>query len=518
MVERDGARAHAAGVDAGLRRPLADAGVLLAAADHVEVEGGAGRLQLAHALLARRALGLHENRQPARAPVAGARHLRTGHVHALLSRIEPLPRRVVGPLVRQRLAHALRFRLHLQLCIAVAFLVAARLDAQRRQRIEVRGIDAQRPLHQLAVARPLLGAQPPIACQALVQRSVAAVLHLGGNGARGRDRRRLRRGRACDSGEDGGEADRGVLHGRLLWQRKALGLAVHAEHGGARLDRQQMPRAYGIAFAQQPHVQHRRGLGRRHRQEALAAAQFHAHDVERRFGHLGIGRLGGAPGCRGRRGGSLHARFEVAHARLQRLQVAGMGVCGLGLLDLRQALVQRLARGLEVGLGDRLGLVLRGRRLLFEFGDARVERLHVRILGAGLALLAQARQAHAVDHREDAHEQQPRGRCDVQPARAAGVLVGKLRDGHGWASWGTWGSAAGALDAAAAGMGLALGARAVVRRAKHTARAASSTDRSQAGPASASKASRSGSGPSRRCAAGSGSVNSEAASGASQRR
>ena len=236
MVERDGARAHAAGVDASLRRPLADAGVVLAATDHVEIEGGAGRLQLARALLARRTLGLHENRQPARTPVAGARRLHARHVHALLARIEPLPGGVVGPLVGQRLAHALRFRLHLQLRIAVAFLVAARLDAQGRERIEVRGIDAQRSLHHLPVARPFLRPQTPITRQALVQRGVGAVLDLGGNRARGRNRRRLRRGSTRDDSEDGGKTDRGWFHGRLLRQRDALRLAVHAEHGGVRLD------------------------------------------------------------------------------------------------------------------------------------------------------------------------------------------------------------------------------------------------------------------------------------------
>ena len=58
--------------------------VVLAAADHVEVELGAGRLQLAHALVARRAVVFDEHRQAPepRLPAPGAC---ARQVHALLA-------------------------------------------------------------------------------------------------------------------------------------------------------------------------------------------------------------------------------------------------------------------------------------------------------------------------------------------------------------------------------------------------------------------------------------------------
>src|SRR3546814_14338016 len=62
VVERDGAGAHPGRVDARLGGPLPHARVVLTAADHVEVDGRAGRLPLLHA-------------PSARCAVASARHL-----------------------------------------------------------------------------------------------------------------------------------------------------------------------------------------------------------------------------------------------------------------------------------------------------------------------------------------------------------------------------------------------------------------------------------------------------------
>src|SRR3546814_2667733 len=81
--------------------------------------------------------------------------------------------------VGQRLADALGLGLHLQLRVAPALLLAAGLDAQRRERIELGRIDPERPLHQLPVTRPLLGLKPPFPRLPLVERGISARLHLG---------------------------------------------------------------------------------------------------------------------------------------------------------------------------------------------------------------------------------------------------------------------------------------------------------------------------------------------------
>src|SRR3546814_6757099 len=79
---------------------------------------------------------------------------------------------------------ALGLGLHLQLRVAPALLLAAGLDAQRRERIELGRIDPERPLHQLPVTRPLLGLKPPFPRLPLVERGISARLHLGGHHAR----------------------------------------------------------------------------------------------------------------------------------------------------------------------------------------------------------------------------------------------------------------------------------------------------------------------------------------------
>src|SRR6218665_2158202 len=70
---------------------------------------------------------------------------------------------VVGALVGERLLDAVGFGLDLKLGVAAALLVGTCLDAKGGQRVEVGRIDAQRSLHQCAIARPLVGAQSPVA-------------------------------------------------------------------------------------------------------------------------------------------------------------------------------------------------------------------------------------------------------------------------------------------------------------------------------------------------------------------
>src|SRR3546814_12746587 len=88
----------------------------------------------------------------------------------------------------------------------------------------------------------------------------------------------------------------------------------------------------------------------------------------------------------------------------------------------------------------------------------------------------------------------------LEPARAGIALGWRLGKGHGCISSGR--SASG-TDVAVPG-GLAERKAGAPCRLKQTWRVTSSTDSSQAGPARVSKASRSISGPRRRCAAGSG--------------
>src|SRR3546814_2838771 len=76
--------------------------------------------------------------------------------------------------VGQRLADALGLGLHLQLRVAPALLLAAGLDAQRRERIELGRIDPERPLHQLPVTRPLRSEEHTSELQSLMRISYAA--------------------------------------------------------------------------------------------------------------------------------------------------------------------------------------------------------------------------------------------------------------------------------------------------------------------------------------------------------
>ena len=85
-----------------------------------------------------------------------------GQGDALHARVQTLPGGVVGPLVCQRLFDAAGFNLNLQLGIAVAFFLGARFDAECGQWVEVGRKDAQRSLHQLAIASPFLRVQPPV--------------------------------------------------------------------------------------------------------------------------------------------------------------------------------------------------------------------------------------------------------------------------------------------------------------------------------------------------------------------
>src|SRR3546814_5457582 len=124
------------------------------------------------------------------------------------------------------------------------------------------------------------------------------------------------------------------------------------------------------------------------------------------------------------------------------------------------------------------------------------------LLCAALGLFGEPRQADAVDECHGTDEQQPEGRGDLEPARAGIALGWRLGKGHGCISAGR--SASG-TDVAVPG-GLAERKAGAPCRLKQTWRVTSSTDSSQAGPARVSKASRSISGPRRRCAAGSGSA------------
>src|SRR5690606_7651074 len=236
MIERDGAGAHPGRVDARLGGPLPDARVVLTAADHIEVEGRAGRLQLLHALRARCAVGLDEDRQAPEAGVAGTLRLGAGQAHARLAGKQALPRRVLGPLVGQRLADAPILGLHLLLGVAPAPLLAAGLDAQPRERIELGRIDPERPLHRLPVTCPLLGAKPPLPRLSLVERGIGARLHLGGHHARVRHRGRL--GGCAEGGEqDDGSEQRPQDHGqpppsRLKEAEAPSGGSERSERGG----------------------------------------------------------------------------------------------------------------------------------------------------------------------------------------------------------------------------------------------------------------------------------------------
>src|SRR3546814_17248804 len=71
VVERDAAAAHARRIDVRALGPVADARVVLSAADHVQVEFGARRLQALHELAAGRAAVLAEHCRAA-GPARGA--------------------------------------------------------------------------------------------------------------------------------------------------------------------------------------------------------------------------------------------------------------------------------------------------------------------------------------------------------------------------------------------------------------------------------------------------------------
>jgi hypothetical protein len=61
--------------------------IVQAAADHIDIERRARRLQLAHALLARRAVSPDENGQATRTAAASAQCLCTGQIDTLLAGI-----------------------------------------------------------------------------------------------------------------------------------------------------------------------------------------------------------------------------------------------------------------------------------------------------------------------------------------------------------------------------------------------------------------------------------------------
>lgn len=71
------------------------------------------------------------------------------------------------------------------------------------------------------------------------------------------------------------------------------------------------------------------------------------------------------------------------------MQVGRAGSTPLHLLHLPQPRFQSLACGIKVGLGDRFGLTLLCRRLLFEVYNARGERLNMGALVASAALFSQ---------------------------------------------------------------------------------------------------------------------------------
>lgn len=137
VVERDRAAAHARRIDLRALGPLADARVVLAAADHVQVELGVRRLQTLHDLGTRRAAVPDEHGGTTAAGHRTAARQRIGQIHPLGVGMQALPGFVVGSLIRQQLFHAARFDLHLQFGIAPSLLVGAGFDAECGQRVEV---------------------------------------------------------------------------------------------------------------------------------------------------------------------------------------------------------------------------------------------------------------------------------------------------------------------------------------------------------------------------------------------
>src|SRR5688500_12368818 len=117
MVERDGPCLHLRRLDAGFSCPAAQHGVVLPAADHVDIEWLTGTLHLPDAIPARRAVGLDENGDPAAAGNAAASAL-LRKVDTLHLRVQALPGRVIGSLVGKQLLHAPCFDLNLQLGVA----------------------------------------------------------------------------------------------------------------------------------------------------------------------------------------------------------------------------------------------------------------------------------------------------------------------------------------------------------------------------------------------------------------
>ena len=95
------------------RGPLPNARILLAAADHVEIERSVFGQQLPDLLLAGRAPFFDENRQPYRRAGTGADTARVSQVNRLECGVQPLPRCIIGPLIGQRFLNAASFGLHL---------------------------------------------------------------------------------------------------------------------------------------------------------------------------------------------------------------------------------------------------------------------------------------------------------------------------------------------------------------------------------------------------------------------
>lgn len=126
MVEGDGAATNTGGVNPGTLGPIADAGIILAAADHVEVEFGPGGLQLLDKLAAWGTTVLDEYGQPVRiARHAGSAGSLAGprQADALHARMQALPGSVISTLVSQCFLDTLRFDLNLQFGVAPALFI-----------------------------------------------------------------------------------------------------------------------------------------------------------------------------------------------------------------------------------------------------------------------------------------------------------------------------------------------------------------------------------------------------------